>query len=236
MKIAICDDMQFFRDELASIILKYKTQKRVHIDICEFENGEDLLDSTDIFDIIFLDYKLDGIDGLSTAKILRQKNITCNIVFVTNYPEQFVYDAFEVNPYRFLVKPIDENTVVSLLNNFITTQKQLSPVTVINDGIQTNISAKDVLYLEGNGKCCIIRTSSNTFDSSKTLAQIHAMLPQYCFYRTHKSYVVNLYSVSSFDKSTLTLLNGETVKISRDKFAEFKRVYMQFIKDFYLKV
>lgn len=122
------------------------------------------------------------------------------------------------------------------MNTFIKQQKLLSPIIVINDSEQKVVSAKDILYLEGNGKYCIIRTTSETYNSSKTLAQVHALLPQHCFYRSHKSYVVNLYSISSFEKSTATLANGEIARIGRNKIAEFKRVYMQFVKDFYVKV
>ena len=112
----------------------------------------------------------------------------------------------------------------------------LSPIIVINDSEQQVISARDILYLEGDGKYCIIRTSTNTYRSSKTLAQVHALLPQHCFYRSHKSYVVNLYGICSFDRGIATLINGEVAKIGRSKISEFKQIYKQFIRDYYVKV
>lgn len=234
MLIAICDDEKTFRDELKSFLVKYKCDHRLHIDIYQFTNGEDLLQSTTTFDMIFLDYQMTGINGMNVARTLRQKNIACSIVFVTSYP-QFILESFEVQPYRFFVKPLTENQLTSLMNTFISHQKLLSPIIVINDDEQKVIRAKDILYLEGNGKYCIIRTATNTYNSSKTLAQVHELLPQHCFYRTHKSYVINLYCIDSIINNYAVTTNNEKVLISRNKLADFKRVFARFIKDYYLR-
>lgn len=235
MLVAICDDEAFFREELRSILFTYKAERRLHIDVYQYPNGEALLADKKRFDIVFLDQQMPGLNGMQVARTLRSRNITCSIVFVTSYPD-FVYEAFEVQPYRFLRKPVNSEDITNLMNTFIKHQKLLSPITVINDSEQTVIHAKDILYLEGDGKYCIIRTSSAVYHSSKTLAQVYEQLPQHCFYRSHKSYVVNLYCIDAFDRESATLTNGELVKIGRSKSAEFKQVYKQFVKDFYVKV
>lgn len=235
MQIAICDDTRFFREELKSVLLTYKAERRLHIDILEFDSGEALLAAEEVFDLVFLDYQMPGMNGLETARLLRRRNVACCIVFVTSYP-QFVFDSFEVQPYRFLVKPIQPERIAALMNAYIKQQKLLAPLIVFNDGEQTVISASDILYLEGDGKYCIVRTSTNTYHSSKTLTQVHALLPQHCFYRSHKSYVVNLYAISAYEKGEASLVNGEAVRIGRGKQAEFNRVYRQFLKDYYVKV
>lgn len=235
MLVAICDDEMNFREALRSMIFEYKTKNRIHIDVYTYADGYALLQSDKVFDLIFMDYQMPGVDGMEAARELRRRSCTCSIVFVTAYP-QFVLESFEVQPYRFFVKPVDEAQITSLLNTFIAQQKKLAPLLVINENEQIVVSAKDVLYLEGNGKYCTVRTTKNTYNSSKTLAQVHALLPQYCFYRSHKSYVVNLYSISSFNHNVITLVNGEAVCIGRSKVAEFKRIYRQFVKDYYIKL
>lgn len=234
MLIAICDDDKNFRDELKSFLVRYKTEHRLCIDIYQFCDGEELLKSDEIFDMVFLDYQMPGLDGMDVARKLRTKNITCNIIFVTSYP-QFVFESFEVQPYRFFVKPLMEVQLFSLMNTFIALQKLLSPIVVINDNEQKVLHAKDILYLEGNGKYCIIRTITDTYHSSKTLSQVHELLPQHCFYRTHKSYVVNLYCIDSISDKSAIITNNEKIMIARNKLAEFKRVYAQFVKDYYLR-
>lgn len=235
MLIAICDDDLFFRKELKSFIVDYKAARRLHIDVYEYATGEALLKDKKAYDMVFLDYQMPGMDGMEVARELRSRNITCSIVFVTSYPH-FIYEAFEVQPYRFFEKPITREQIESLLTNFIRQQKLLAPLIVINDSEQKIVQAKDVLYIEGDGKYCIVRTAKETYNSSKTLAQVHALLPQHCFYRSHKSYVINLYSIRSFEQGIATLTNGEIAKIGRSKIGEFKRVYKQFIKDYYFKI
>lgn len=235
MRVAICDDEKIFRDGLRSVIIEYKTKQRLHIDVYCYESGEALLEDTGTFDMVFLDYQMPGLDGMEVARALRKRNCTCSIVFITAYPH-FVLESFEVQPYRFFVKPVTTGQISALMNTFIAQQKQLAPLIVINDREQTVVQAKDVLYIEGDGKYCTIRTSDNTYTSSKTLAQVHSLLPQYCFYRSHKSYVVNLYSIHSYNKEVITLINGEFVSIGRSKVAEFKRSYLKFIKDYCVKI
>lgn len=232
MLVAICDDDQFFRDKLRSMIFEYKSKNRMHIDVYTYEDGASLLKTKKTFDMIFLDYEMPGIDGMDTARELRRRNCTCSIVFVTAYPH-FIYDSFEVQPFRFFEKPIQEEQIEKLMNDFVARQKQLAPLIVVDEQERIAVQTKKILYLEGDGKYCIVRTDDSTYSSSKTLAQVYALLPQYCFYRSHKSYVVNLYSVSSFSHEVITLVNGEEVSIGRSKSGEFKRVYKQFVKDHY---
>ena len=235
MLVAICDDDVFFQKELQSVLFSFKAERRLHIDVYLYGSGEALLSDRKKFDMVFLDYQMPGIDGMETAKELRKRNLTCSIVFVTSYPE-FVFKSFEVQPYRFLCKPVAEEIITTLMTGFIREQKLLAPVTVLTDDGQVIIPSKDILYVEGDGKYCVIRTASKTYHCSKTLTQIHDMLPQHCFYRSHKSYVINLYGIGTFDNSKVTLTNGEVAKIGRSKAGEFKRIYRQFIKDYYVKI
>ena len=116
MQIAICDDEKIFRNNLKEVLIEYKAEKRVQIDIYEFNDGMDLLDTNIIFDVVFIDFQMPGLNGLETARALRQKNCICSIIFITSYP-QFVFDSFEVQPFRFLVKPLDVTKVKSAMDS-----------------------------------------------------------------------------------------------------------------------
>lgn len=56
MQIAICDDEIIFRNDLKLVLINYKKNRRIQLDIYEFSNGNDLLSSELIFDIVFMDY------------------------------------------------------------------------------------------------------------------------------------------------------------------------------------
>lgn len=79
MKIAICDDEPLFRSELKEKLVAYKQTNRMWMDIYEFEDGTSLLESELVFDIIYLDYQMPHLDGMKTARSLRERNNICNI-------------------------------------------------------------------------------------------------------------------------------------------------------------
>lgn len=235
MQIAICDDASIFRNELRTYLVNYKKDRRIQLDIYEYSNGKDLLLTELVFDIIFMDYQMPTIDGMTTARLLRKRNSTCSIVFVTNFPD-FVFESFEVSPYRFFKKPISHTDIEVTLDSYIRQQKLLAPIIVNDYDGQKIIASKDIMYLEGDGKYCIIRTVHDTVHSSKTLSRVLNVLPQFCFYRVHKSYAVNMYHIDQIDNKQISLINGEKVLVSRHNVADFKKAYKDFIKNFYLRL
>ncbi len=234
MIAAICDDEALFREKMSTILVEYKRLHRIHMDIVEFSNGQELLEYDEHCDIVFLDYDMPSLNGLEVAKILRNKRNHCCIVFVTSFG-QYVYDSFEVNTYRYLIKPVEFPIISRVLDNYIREKKMLSPIMIAVDGELITINSEDILYLEADGKYCNIRTLKNIFHSSKTLSKVFELLPQHCFFRTHKSYVVNLHSISSIKEDIIEFSNGERAKISRTQLNSFKNAYKDFIKHFVLE-
>ncbi len=235
MLAAICDDEAIFRKELKDILLEYKRTHRVHLDIVEFADGKALLESEDKFDIVFLDYEMPELNGIETAKTLRRNKNICCIIYITSFPE-YVFESFEVGTYRYLVKPLDRERLTNALDDFIKDKKMMAPIVINTEGEQIVISSEDIIYLEGDGKYCYVRTNDRFVRSSKTVAGVLELLPQHCFYRTHKSFAVNLYCVVSFKGNEVLLNNGEKVKISRNKISAFKDVYKDFAKHFIVRI
>ncbi len=229
MIAAICDDDRFFRTRMHTFLVEYKKRNRIHLDIVEFSTGDELLASESSYDIVFLDYDMPGVNGMEVARMLRQKKSFCCIVFATSFPEH-VFDAFEVNAYRYLVKPIDPAKLAGVLDTYIKERKQLSPITLNVEGTLLTIKSEDIIYLEAAGKYCLIRKGDDCLRSSKTLSKTMALLPQHCFFRTHKSYAVNFHWISSIYENIAILRNGEKIQISRSNIAAFKKAYKEFLK------
>ncbi len=235
MQIAICDDDKDFRSELRDMILDFRIEKRFAADIFEYDKAEDLLDSGVVFDLIFLDQQLPGVSGMEAARSLRRINCMCGIIFVTGYP-QFVFDSFEVQPFRFFVKPVGKEKVAAAIDSYIQQNKLQSPIIIVQDNRRFSVDSRDIIYLEGQGKYCLVRTKDETFRSSRTISGVQQLLPVHCFYRIHKSYVVNMYYVSSIQGSEVVLLNGERASISRSHLKDFRKSYAEFVKNYYVRL
>ena len=117
MRMAVCDDEKPFREEIRAAVYTYSDLHRLEIVLDQFERGEDLLRSENEYEIIFLDYKMEGINGLETAKNLRERNIDSTIIFLTSFP-RFVYEAFEVDTFRFFKKPLNEIELYKALDDY----------------------------------------------------------------------------------------------------------------------
>lgn len=81
MRYAVCDDETVLRQDIREKIALFSPGSV----IVEFSSGKDLLESSEAFDIIFLDIGMEGIDGMQAAKELRKNGCTSAIIFVTAY-------------------------------------------------------------------------------------------------------------------------------------------------------
>ena len=132
MFAALCDDDKYITEEIKKLLLEYAKDNRITIDIDEFESGEELLNSEKNYDIIVLDYQLGSTNGLTVAKELRKRNVLSSIIFLTSYPN-FMIDAFEVNTFRFLLKPIDKSKFFKAIDDYIKIVDANYPITIIQN-------------------------------------------------------------------------------------------------------
>ena len=107
IKIAICDDESVMCATLEHLISqKLKLLKIPFIAAC-FSRAQTLLSSPLDFDLIFLDIRMPDMDGISAARMLRERGFSGSLIFVTIIPE-YMPEAFEVEAVDYLCKPIDE--------------------------------------------------------------------------------------------------------------------------------
>ena len=85
--------------------------------VCDglYETGDALLAAGKQFDIVFLDIQMEGTDGIETAKRLRQRSALKGaedtiLIFITGIRE-YVFQAFDVAAFHYLLKPIEEDKV-----------------------------------------------------------------------------------------------------------------------------
>ena len=114
MKIAVCDDERTVREDIAGKIEFLFPETDVFL----YESGNILLQSEENFDIVFLDIQMKGINGMDTAKKLRESGSDAVIIFVTAL-EEYVYQAFDVDAFHYLVKPFERAKFYEILNRAV---------------------------------------------------------------------------------------------------------------------
>ncbi|MGB9886604.1 MAG: LytR/AlgR family response regulator transcription factor [Moorellales bacterium] len=157
--------------------------------------------------VILLDIDMPDTDGLSVARQLVEEHPELYLVFVTAYPE-YALEAFQVYAYDYIVKPIDEERVRRTLRRLQQQQQAVASdlnlgemvaalhrpnrLVVRNGRELVFIDPDRVIFVAREGRKTVIYTRDGRYETTETLAEIEQRLDPHTFFRSHKSYVVNL--------------------------------------------
>ncbi len=231
MRIAICDDEKFFRDTLKSTLDKYARERAFDFVYTEFSSGELLLASNTDFDLIFMDYQMRTINGIDTVDKMRKRNDKTIVVFITSYP-QVAMESIKVQPHRFLSKPIEHEKFYEALDSFIELYNSDAYVLVYdeeNDKMK-RLAEWDILYAEADNIYCKVVTVDNCYLYKNTLSDFEEQLKSDFFYRSHRSYLINMNFVDNYSNSEIIFENGERALLTKIKHFDFQKTYMAFLK------
>lgn len=228
MRVAVCDDDKNIIDELKETIYSYANSHRLEVVIEDFNCGEALLSSKYLYDMIFLDYEMGELNGLDTAKILRERNLTCSIIFLTNFPH-FVYESFTVNAFRFMEKPVDAEKIYEAFDGYFKMYGNDYRILLNYKHEKLTIETKDIVFLEADNKHCIIhmRDKSST-KCGATMAKVSELLPRNHFYKVNRAFIVNFNFIEKYNSEMIFFKNGEGVRISKGYLAAFKNAYRNY--------
>lgn len=249
MRCIIIDDEVPARDEI-NFLLKEIGEVEV---ISEASNGNQALEMIKKLtpDVIFLDINMSGMDGFDIVEEVNKLENSPYTVFVTAY-DQYAIKAFEVNAIDYLLKPINKRRVESTIkrikkllknkalmedaeekiNEFIRDFKNTNKVNricVYKNGKYIPLDPRDILFVTTIGRNTIINSKFGEFTINLTLSELEEKLSGYNFFRSHRSYLINLDEVKEihnwFNGTFQIVLNGlEDIKVSvsRNKASEFK--------------
>lgn len=229
MEIAIVDDEKIICNEIKKRIKKIKPC--CHAD--EYARGEDMLFADKLYNIVFLDIQLKGRDGIDIAEELRQKSENTIVIFITGVKD-YVFQAFDVAAFHYLLKPIDaekfEEVFARAWKEAEKRKRNETGFLLIRTRNRTFPLPKDsILYVESRGKKAEIHTARETISMYASLSGLQAELGEE-FYRSHRGYLVNMAYVSEYYHDSILLANGESIYLAKEKYQEFARAYMRYLR------
>ena len=232
MRIAICDDEREIREILAE-----KTGRLCpEAEILLFSSGEELL-AADVPDILFLDIQMPGVDGMETAKALRKRNKKMILIFVTAL-EEYVFRAFDVGAFHYLVKPFSEEKFASVLQNAVEEYRQRAEISersktqeekhimILSGGSHIKVKLRDIVYAEVYNRKVILHKMAEDIEYYGKLSELEKLAGE-DFFRCHRSYLVNFRFVVKYDASEVTLEKG-TAPVAKQKFPMFVKSYLKY--------
>ena len=235
MKIAVCDDDRTTREQITSLI----KEQEPDAEVITFEAGENMINSQDSFEISFLDVEMKETSGIDVAKHMREEQEKRGkdksiIIFVTGYRE-YMEDAFDVNAFHYLLKPIDEkkfNTVFNRALKEISVKAKQEGLSVIikNNGMQKKVLLRDIYYIESSNKKVVFHTKDGKIDTYGRMDDWETELGN-SFYRCHRGYLVNLEKITAYNVDTIDLINGDSLILAQKRYSDFIKAYMRYAKD-----
>lgn len=234
MRIIVCDDESIALKINCTYIEELVKKYRVNASVTGFLSAEKVIEymETNEIDVAFLDIDLKGMSGLAVASRIFKKYPRVITIFVTAHRE-YAYDAFTVEAFSYLTKPIDQERLERIFKkaviqfNDIHNRLQRVPLIITEDNIKRKISQSSILFIERINSQSIIITKSAKHAVYETITSLAGRLEEN-FLQINQGIIVNLEEVELIMGNGVTMKNGEIFTIGRTYSKDVKRKYLEY--------
>lgn len=230
IKIAICDDEPIGRQLLQESLEHFLEESNIEAEISSYCNAQELLQAKTMHEILFLDIRMPKMNGIQAAEKYRGKYKDTIIIFLTSY-EDYVFEGYKVNAFRYLKKPIEQEKLKEALQSAISKIGQEHEIELWDEEGLHIVRQRDIIYVETNGRNVIVRTLEKDYCVKVGITQFAENLQSAEFISPHQSYYVNMHYIKEFNRQEAILMNGEKVKISCKKYTQFRDTYCEYRKN-----
>jgi two-component system, LytTR family, response regulator LytT len=183
-------------------------------------------------ELIFLDIRMPGINGMDVAREIRKRDSLVTIVFITSLA-QYAIDGYSVQAEDYILKPISYSEfnlkLYRILKNVSSKNGKYMTI-ILNSGI-VKLPYTSIVYLETAFHNVLIHDNDGVVHKKHiSMKEVEEELKDACFLRINSSYLVNLDYAKQIDHDTLILFDGTQLKISRPRVSEVGRVFTEYKK------
>ena len=224
INILLCDDskndLRLLKKYIEQFFFQLPDSFDYHIDECS--SGEDLLSKCkeNLYHAVFLDIEMPGMNGLETARALRDSNSSILIVFVSSY-DRFMRDSFEVQPFQYMEKPVSYDMTKKVCQSVIKvlSEKRSSILTISTGNGDILIDIHNLTYiqtLKGHKNSLEFHLNTGNYHvASGTVFAWENELKEYGFISSRRGVLVNINQVLGISDNQIVLKNNEILPLSR---------------------
>ncbi len=227
LRIAVCDDDMLFAAELEEMVRREAAETGMGVDTEAYSDGDTLVADIEKgyrYDLIFLDIEMERVDGINAARQIRRMDRSALLIYVSNY-EQYLKELFEVEPFRFLSKPVDEAKFRKYFHEACVRIGETEAYYRFSFNKQIRkVAVRDIVYFESRNRVVHIFMSDGSAERfygrlntvEKELSEGH-----HEFLRIHQSFLVNYNYIGKMNFSEVIVLMGDgkerPLRISEDR-------------------
>ena len=222
LSIAVCDDEVIECCNMAKRIKEIMEEMKIPCIIRQFRSGGELLQALESFDIVFLDIIMQDLDGMKTAQAFRKKASDKILIFVSSSRE-YVFEAYDVEAFQYLLKPVDDRKLKNVLQKAIVKTQSRSQefIIVSRERQKKKLFLDDIYYFEIKGRIVDAHGPKGIFTYYEQIGELENKIRDKGFFRCHKSYLINLKYVDGYSRKEVVLENGEKIVIAKRRYDEF---------------
>ncbi len=239
IRIAVVDDDENYRDLLVDYLKRFETESGNRMTIITYRDGSDLTTELAVkpearYDVILLDVEMKFMDGMETAKIIRQHDSKVAIIFITNAP-QYAISGYEVDALDYILKPVNYFPFSQTVGRAIGRVQERTHkfIMLSGTGYAYKIDLFNLMYVEVVGHDLELHLNGRTdvIKISASLKKIEKQLGDKMFFRCSQGYLVNFEFVDEI-KGMDVVVGGKLIPISKSQ----KRAFIDSLNNYMSEV
>lgn len=222
VRLAIVEDEDLYANQLLGFIERFERENETAFQTVRFRDGDEIAENyAGDYDIILMDIQMQFMDGMTAAEKIREMDDDVVIMFITNMTN-YAIRGYQVDALDYVVKPVEYFSFCKKLERALSrVQKKKSPtITIKIPSGAMKLKASDIYYIESEGHNLHYVTKKGKFKCRAKIQTAEDDLSQYGFFRSNKSYLVNMQYVEGVDDGCC-LVKGDKLLISRAKKKDF---------------
>ncbi len=229
MKIAICDDEKIYVEKVEKIVSSFFESEQIEANIETYTSGDELVKAEGLFDIVFLDIEMTGLNGIETAKILNQKNNKAKIFIFTSH-NHYLDDAMDLNVFRYIDKGSSDERIIAGLKKAVESLRHNEIYITTKNNEKLKISKTDIIFVEVKYKKVYVQTVKELFVVRDKFEYFKENLNDSFFAVPHISYIVNMLHITKFKRESVELNGSFTVTVAPKRQSEFRKLWFDYLK------
>lgn len=233
MDIAIIEDEQVHSDLLVSYISEWGREKETAVSVQQYKNAKSFLFQwEDIHpDILFLDIRMPGMNGMELARKVREKNQDIVIVFTTGMTD-YIQEGYEVEAMHYLLKPLEREKVEACLERAFVKRAAEEYILVHTDEQQIRkLPVKEINFIEAQSHKSVIKIAfGESLTVREGLSEIERMLEGKGFIKCHRSYICRLGNIHHIEKERVIFDDRSAAPVSRRMYQEVNQEFIKYFR------
>ena len=230
MNIAVCDDNEKIVEDITNHLNFFSKDTGTELTIFQYNNSAELRSADVRFDIAILDVEIDDVNGLKLGEELRNRNPHIILIYVTAY-RKYLDEALNLNAVRFFEKPLDTRRFYKGLEEAIKRVDNSTIKFYLQDGKNTDtIAIQDIVFVEIEKRKTRVFTFDKSYHSSEHISFWKEHLNASFFAVPHKSFIVNLNYITSYERAKITLCNQYEINVARNRQTKFREKFIRYME------